>query len=69
MACRIGRRDRAIGDTARCRLHLDHRLQPVEAARSVPHDLDRGIAIVGGGLNGGGNRVAVERDRAGVARE
>src|SRR5262245_43303035 len=40
----VGCRYRAIRDAAGWGRNLDHRLEPIEAARSGAHDLDRNIA-------------------------
>src|SRR5208283_3180098 len=37
----IACRDWAVGDPARQGLHLDHRLEPIEAARAGTYDVDR----------------------------
>ena len=66
-APRIGHGHRAIGDAARRGLDLDHRLQPIEAARAVADDLDRHASLGGGLPERLGDRVAAERDGAGVA--
>lgn len=61
--------DRAIGNTATRRFHLDQGFQPVHAARTVAHD--RGIEAacadrLGHGL---GNLLRTERYRRGIARD
>ena len=63
----VARRHRAIGDAPRRRLDLDQRLQPVEPARAVAHDLDVGTAGDRGG-EGRSDLVRTDGERAGVAR-
>ena len=59
---------RAVGDAAFDRCDLDHRLQPIEPARSVPDDLDRKAALFGRLLQGCENFTGADGNRAGIAR-
>ena len=64
----IARRDRAIGDAACRRFHLDHRLEPIEAARAGAHDLDRDLAPRRRGADRGRDLFGADRQRPGVGR-
>src|SRR5262249_30679756 len=38
---RVGNRDRPVSDAPLAGDHLDHRLEPMQAARAIAHDLNR----------------------------
>ena len=50
----------AVGDAAARRLHLDHRLEPQEPARSGAHDLDGRPTPCGFSRNGARNRIGAD---------
>ena len=58
----------AVRDAAFHRRHLDHRLQPIKPARSVPDDLDREAALVRSLLERSNDIVGADGNRAGIAR-
>jgi len=63
----VGRAHRPVRNAALYRRHLDHRLQPVKPARSVPDDLDRESVLVRRLLKGCNHIIGADGDRAGIA--
>ncbi len=59
--------ERAERDAPLRRCDLDHRLQPIQAARAGPDDLDGNAAARSRLLESEGHLVGADRDRAGVA--
>src|SRR5690606_35706790 len=64
----VARRHRSVCVPHAIDDYLDERLEPVEAARAVAHDLDRDAAALGLGRDGCGDGVGAERARRGVGR-
>ena len=60
--------DRAVSDAALGRRDLDHRLEPVEAARARAHDVEGDAALPGGVREGRRDLVGADGERAGIAR-
>src|SRR5262249_8080625 len=68
-AADILRRHRSVGDATGRRLDLDHRLEPIETARSRAHDLDwlaPAFACCGKRFC---DLVSADGERAGIARD
>ena len=65
-ALRVARRDRPVGDTARRRVNLDHRLEPVQPAGTVADDVDGDVAPRGRRANGGVDLIGADRQRCGI---
>ena len=62
------RRDRAVGDPALRGRDLDHRLEPIQAARAVAHDLDWRCPLrSAAAAKRGRDLVGADRNRAGIA--
>ena len=64
---RVGLGYRAEGDTSLWCRDFGHRLQPVQAARARPNDIDGNAAAHSRLLQGEGYVIGADRDRAGVA--
>ena len=62
----VAGRDWAVGDPARRGLHLDHRLEPIEAARAGAYDVDRDFLSRRRGAEGRCDFFGPDRQRAGI---
>ena len=65
----VGLRHRAERDAALRRCEFDQRLQPIEAMRARPDDLDREVSLRGDLLQRQRHLVGADGEGAGIARD